>query len=60
MKQLARLPEHLQSAHFLWSESNPSAALEIAYSITVESSAHQSSDENDPMSVDPALSASAS
>jgi hypothetical protein len=60
MKQLARLPEHLQSAHFLWSESNPSAALEIAYSITVESSAHQLSDENDPMSVDPALSASAS
>jgi hypothetical protein len=37
MKHLARLPEHLQNAHFLWSESHPSAALEIAYSATLES-----------------------
>jgi hypothetical protein len=60
MKQLARLPEHLQNAHFLWSESHPSAALEIAYSITVKSCAHQSSAANVPMSVDAALSASVS
>lgn len=31
LKNLARLPEHLQSAHSLWSESDPSDAYEFAY-----------------------------
>lgn len=59
MKQLTRLPEHLQSAHFLWSECDPAAALEVAYSTTVESFARSSTDV-DSTSVDTTISASAS
>lgn len=32
MKNLSRLPEHLQSAHSLWSDSDPSDAYDFAYS----------------------------
>lgn len=37
LKHLARLPEHLQRAHSLWSENDPSSALEVAYSPSSES-----------------------
>ncbi len=31
MKHLARLPEHLQSAHSLWAESDPTTAYSLAF-----------------------------
>lgn len=31
MKHLARLPEHLQKAHSLWNESDPTAAYDCAF-----------------------------
>jgi hypothetical protein len=60
MKQLARLPEHLQSAHFLWSESHPSESLEIAYSVTANSCPNRTGAEANPRIVDTAVIASAS
>lgn len=60
MKQLARLPEHLQRAHFLWSESHPSAALEIAYSVTAESAEDVSGIDRCPTTAGATFSASAS
>jgi hypothetical protein len=60
MKQLARLPEHLQSAHFLWSESHPSEALEIAYSVTAKSCENRMGVGANSKIVDTAVIASAS
>ncbi|MFM8858404.1 MAG: hypothetical protein ACKOI2_14635 [Actinomycetota bacterium] len=60
MKQLARLPEHLQNAHFLWSESHPSAALEIAYSVTARIETESTSGDRCPALVDSVVSVSAS
>lgn len=60
MKQLARLPEHLQNAHFLWSESDPSAALETAYSVSARIDADLSDAVTCPTLSDAAFSASAS
>lgn len=35
-KNLARLPEHLQSAHALWSETDPSVAYSAAYRPSID------------------------
>lgn len=43
LKHLGRLPEHLQRAHSVWSEGDPSAAFEAAYTVSAPTPA-QSTD----------------
>lgn len=48
LKHLARLPENLQCAHSLWTESDPSAAHELAFADTPR--ADESTSANSPTS----------